>query len=97
MRVRRQMCGRIEEPWRRVCLCERARYCVAMNATAEQLDHFLSEADPATARTVEQIVKGLLSMHAKGAGARWPVRYQLPVRSLGARPELDITKLAHAD
>lgn len=27
-----------------------------MNATAEQLDHYLREADPATARTVEQIV-----------------------------------------
>ena len=68
-----------------------------MNATAEQLDHFLSEADPATARTVEQIVKGLLSTRSKGTGACGPVRYQLPARSLGARPELDLTKLAHAD
>ena len=68
-----------------------------MNATAEQLDHFLSEADPATARTVEQIVKGLLLMRAKGTGAGGPVRYQLPARSLGVRPELDLTKLAHAD
>ena len=68
-----------------------------MNTTAEQLDHFLSEADPATARTVEQIVKGLLSMRAKGTGAGGTVRYQLPARSLGVRPELDLTKLAHAD
>ena len=30
-----------------------------MNATAEQLDHYLREADPATAHTVEKIV-GLL-------------------------------------
>jgi hypothetical protein len=68
-----------------------------MNASAEQIDHFLSEADPGAARTVEQIVKGLLSMHSKGTGARGPVRYQLPARSLGARPELNLTKLAHAD
>ena len=68
-----------------------------MNATAEQLDQFLSEADPATAKTVEQIVKGLLSMRAKGTGAGGTVRYQLPARSFGARPELDLTKLAHAD
>ncbi len=68
-----------------------------MNATAEQLDHFLSEADPATAKTVEQIVKGLLSMRAKGTGARQSGRYQLPARSLGVRPDLDLTKLAHAD
>ena len=68
-----------------------------MNTTAEQLDHFLSEADPATARTVEQIVKGLLSMRTKGSGVGGTVRYQLPARSFGARPELDLTKLAHAD
>ena len=68
-----------------------------MNATAEQLDHFLSKADPATARTVEQIVKGLLSMRSKGTGVGGPVRYQLPARSLGARPDIDPTKLAHAD
>jgi hypothetical protein len=30
-----------------------------MNATAEQLDHYLRDADPATAHTVEKIV-GLL-------------------------------------
>jgi hypothetical protein len=36
-----------------------------MNATAEQLDNFLREADPATAQTVEQIVRGLLSLRPK--------------------------------
>lgn len=37
-----------------------------MNATAEQLDHYLREADPATARTVEQIV-GLVIQRFKSA------------------------------
>lgn len=73
-----------------------------MNATAEQLDRFLHEADPATAKAVEQIVQGLLSLRQKTEtpishenGSR--KHYQLPARSLGARQGLDLTKLAHAD
>lgn len=72
-----------------------------MNATAEQLDQFLREADPATARTVEQIVKRLLSSRSeksKTAGeAKSPLRYHLPSRDLQARAGLDLTKLAHFD
>jgi hypothetical protein len=74
-----------------------------MNATAEQLDNFLREADPATAQTVEQIVRGLLSLrpkavpHRPAPEAAAAATYRLPARNLGARPGLDLTKLAHAD
>lgn len=69
-----------------------------MNSTAEQLDSFLREADPATAQTVEQIVRGLLSLRLTVLPAcSGPVTYRLPARSLGALPGLDLTKLAHAD
>lgn len=73
-----------------------------MSAIAEELDQFLSQADPNTARAVEQIVKGLLVLRSKGAQsdpqkAEASAQYQLPVRSLGCRPGFDLTKLAHAD
>jgi hypothetical protein len=73
-----------------------------MNATAEQLDQFLREADANTARTVEQIVRGLLAARPNGSKttekiAQERVPYELPARSLGARRDLDLTKLAHAD
>ncbi len=39
-----------------------------MNATAAQLDHYLREADPATARTVEQIVSLVIQRFKSAPG-----------------------------
>ena len=41
-----------------------------MNATAEQLDHYLREADPATAHTVEKIVGLLNERFQAGKGSQ---------------------------
>jgi hypothetical protein len=84
------------------CLSSQFGYTEGMNATAEKLDHFLREADPRTARTVEEIVNGLLSLRSKPDSTGQVehasnVRYQLPERRLGVRQNLDLTKLAHAD
>jgi hypothetical protein len=43
-------------PFLHIVFCFRSAILCSMNATAEQLDHYLRQADPATARTVEQIV-----------------------------------------
>jgi len=70
-----------------------------MNATAAQLDTFLNETDPATARTVEQIVRDLIRVRSRRAEGVVPekVLYRLPSRHLGAAPGADLTKLAHLD
>lgn len=71
-----------------------------MSAAVAQLDQFLREADPITARTVEQIVLNVLSLHpATTSEEASPAhaRYHLPSRRLGAHAGLDLTKLAHVD
>lgn len=70
-----------------------------MNAAAVQLDRFLSEADPATARIVEQIIFNVLSLRSQSGEASRASSspYQLPSRSLRAHAGLDLTKLAHVD
>ena len=70
-----------------------------MNATATQLDTFLAKADPATARTVEQIVHGLISVRSRRGerAADEGTGYRLPARHLGVAPGIDLTKLAHVD
>ncbi len=71
-----------------------------MNATAEQLDHYLREADPATAHTVEKIVgllmqrfqagKGSQNGHPKAASGS----YRIKTHQMGAfRPGFDPHKL----
>ena len=70
-----------------------------MNATATQLDTFLAKADPATARTVEEIVRGLISVRSRRVerAADEGTGYRLPARHLGVAPGIDLTKLAHVD
>ncbi len=71
-----------------------------MNATAEQLDHYLREADPATAHTVEKIV-GLLIERFKagnsGQNGHPPTAggtYRIKTHHMGAfRPGFDPHKL----
>lgn len=70
-----------------------------MNATAAQLDTFLTKADPATAGTVEEIVRGLISVRSRRTERPADEResYRLPARHLGAQAGVDLTKLAHVD
>ena len=79
----------------------RVEYNAVMNATAEHLDQFLQKADPSVARTVEAVVQQLLQLHSARADnfpARQPsANYQFPTRSLGVRPGIDLTRLAHFD
>ncbi len=70
-----------------------------MNATAEQLDHYLREADPATAHTVEKIV-GLLIQRFQagnsGQNGHPPTAgtYRIKTHHMGAfRPGFDPHKL----
>lgn len=71
-----------------------------MNATAEQLDHYLREADPATAHTVEKIV-GLLIQRFQagnsGQNGHPPTAggtYRIKTHHMGAfRPGFDTHKL----
>jgi hypothetical protein len=84
-----------------IAISQRKRYNSGMNSTAKDLDAFLREADPATARMVEEVVKRLLTgkLEARDTSrvSKSPMRYKLPTRRLGAREGLDLTKLAHVD
>lgn len=68
-----------------------------MNSTAEQLDHYLREADPASARAVEKIVELLIQQFRSGNGSRQqPVSgaYRIRTHQMGAfRPGFDPHKL----
>ncbi|MES2596428.1 MAG: hypothetical protein V4662_13870 [Verrucomicrobiota bacterium] len=67
-----------------------------MNATAEQLDHYLREADPATARTVEQIVGLVMQRFQPAKGGQQPGRggYRIKTQHMGAfQPGFDPHKL----
>lgn len=71
-----------------------------MNATAEQLDHYLREADPATAHTVEKIVGLLIQRFQAGKGNSNGQRpnstgsYRIKTHHMGAfRPGFDPHKL----
>ena len=71
-----------------------------MNSTAEQLDHYLREADPASAYTVEKIV-GLLIQRFQagnsGSNGQPPTTsgaYRIKTHHMGAfRPGFDPHKL----
>jgi hypothetical protein len=71
-----------------------------MNATAERLDHYLRDADPASARAVEQIV-GLLIQRFQagnsGQNGHTPTAggtYRITTHHMGAfRPGFDPHKL----
>ncbi len=57
-----------------------------MNATAERLDHYLRDADPAAARTVEQIVGLLIQRFQTGSGSQPQTvtgSYRIKTRSMG--------------
>jgi len=71
-----------------------------MNATAEQLDHYLREADPATAHTVEKIVGLLNERFQAGKGSQngqqpnSTASYRIKTHHMGAfRPGFDPHKL----
>ncbi len=71
-----------------------------MNATAEQLDHYLREADPATAHTVEKIVGLLIQRFQAGKGSQNGQQpnsigsYRIKTHHMGAfRPGFDPHKL----
>lgn len=71
-----------------------------MNATAEQLDHYLREADPATAHTVEKIVGLLMQRFQAGKGSQNGQQpnstgtYRIKTHHMGAfRPGFDPHKL----
>lgn len=71
-----------------------------MNATAEQLHHYLREADPATAHTVEKIVGLLIQRFQAGKGSQngqqpnSTASYRIKTHHMGAfRPGFDPHKL----
>lgn len=71
-----------------------------MNATAEQLDHYLRDADPATAHTVEKIVELLIQRFQSGNGSQNGQQpnsigsYRIKTHHMGAfRPGFDPHKL----
>ena len=71
-----------------------------MNATAEQLDHYLREADPATAHTVEKIVGLLMQRFQADKGSQNGPQpsstgsYRIKTHHMGAfRPSFDTHKL----
>ncbi|MEZ5384899.1 MAG: hypothetical protein R3F13_05235 [Prosthecobacter sp.] len=71
-----------------------------MNATAEQLDQYLREADPATAHTVEKIVGLLIQRFQTGDGSQNGQQpspsgaYRIKTHQMGAfRPGFDPHKL----
>ena len=71
-----------------------------MNATAEQLDHYLREADPATAHMVEKIVGLLIQRFQAGKGSSNGQQpnsigsYRIKTHHMGAfRPGFDPHKL----
>lgn len=67
-----------------------------MNATAEQLDHYLRQADPNTARTVEKIVGLLIQRFQAGNGGQHSTTdtYRIKAHRMGSfQPGFDPHKL----
>lgn len=70
-----------------------------MTALAKKLDERFQKLDADTLRQIETVFTGLLNVFEKRSPrpAMPAASYRLRTRSLGARPDLDLTKLAHAD
>lgn len=70
-----------------------------MTALAKKLDEHFQKLDSATLRQIDEVFMSLIAVFEK----RMPPQpaatsvYRLRTRSLGARRDLDLTKLAHAD
>lgn len=70
-----------------------------MTAIAEELETFLREADPDSARRVERGVRRILARKRRQKAPAPPVpaiveEYRLPTFSMGLNPEIDQTRIA---
>lgn len=70
-----------------------------MTTLAKKLDERFQKMDAETLRQIDAVFSSLLNVFEKRATRPTPppAPYRLRTRSLGARPDLDLTKLAHAD